>query len=503
MRQTNPKPLSKTDYMNYLRHPAWLWYKRNQPEALPPDDESLKAILKAGHVFEAVAEELFSDKLRLGFGNAQEYHQLPAKTAEAIKGSSKVLLQAAFKHQNMICICDVVVPKGGKILDIYEIKSSTSLKAEHTPDLAFQTLVIEKNGYRVDKVKVIHINRDYVRRGEIEPNQITTVVDITQKVRRRLGETELEVETAWGVSQAKTKPDLNPIHAASSSFSDWLKIYRHLKSPLKNRLYQLGGIGKRQLVAWQTAGHQQLADIPLDDPLLRAKQLWQLESNQSQSAVVDKDSIANFLNSLEFPLYFLDYETMASPLPAFDGQQPWRQYPFQYSLHRLDSPDGDLKQASFIHRQQSDPAPSLSRQLARDIGDKGTVLTWYMPFEKSCNQTLADLQPSQRDFYSQLNSRILDLMTPFDAGWYKDSRFGASSSIKKVLPVLIPKLSYKQLAIQDGSSAQRLWMEAFLEKDSKLDKDQVAADLLKYCNLDTLAMVEIYHHLRTQAKEQV
>ena len=95
-----------------------------------------------------------------------------------------------------------------------------------------------------------------------------------------------------------------------------------------------------------------------------------------------------------------------------------------------------------------------------------------------------------------LNGRVVDLMTPFKEKWYDDPRFEGSASIKKVLPVLCPELSYKTLGIQEGASAQRLWMEAILDGTRDGEKDQILNDLIEYCKLDTLAMVEIYNKLR-------
>jgi hypothetical protein len=119
-----------------------------------------------------------------------------------------------------------------------------------------------------------------------------------------------------------------------------------------------------------------------------------------------------------------------------------------------------------------------------------------MSFEKNCNTLLGTLLPEHAEFYEKLNDRIVDLMVPFSQNWYVDSDFYGSASIKKVLPVLVPSLSHKDLDISDGSSAQRLWMEAILDGKRPDEKDKILDDLIKYCKLDTLAMVEIFRKLR-------
>jgi hypothetical protein len=170
--------------------------------------------------------------------------------------------------------------------------------------------------------------------------------------------------------------------------------------------------------------------------------------------------------------------------------------PFQYSLHILQSPDAELEWREYLHRDNSDPARPLTEQLIKDIGDSGTVLVWYEGFEKARNSELGDMLPEYKDAMEAINNRVVDLMVPFKNKWYDDPRFGGSASIKQVLPVICPELSYKDLGIQEGGSAQRLWMEAVLDNKRADQKDQILADLIEYCKLDTLAMVEIFRKLR-------
>jgi hypothetical protein len=103
--------------------------------------------------------------------------------------------------------------------------------------------------------------------------------------------------------------------------------------------------------------------------------------------------------------------------------------------------------------------------------------------------------PEYKEAMEAINDRVVDLIIPFKQKWYDDPRFEGSASIKKVLPVLCPELTYKTLNIQEGGSAQRLWMEAVLDGARASEKDKILADLLKYCELDTLAMVELYRKL--------
>jgi hypothetical protein len=90
---------------------------------------------------------------------------------------------------------------------------------------------------------------------------------------------------------------------------------------------------------------------------------------------------------------------------------------------------------------------------------------------------------------------MFDLETVFK-GDYADYRFGGRSSIKKVLPVLCPQFSYSDLEVQDGTMALDTWGRMVADSDFNEDVEQTRKNLLAYCELDTLAMVEIYKVLK-------
>lgn len=445
--------LSKSDYMLFLKHPAWLWVKKNDPKKIPPVDENTQAMFDAGHQFEPYAESLFPEGVSLGFSDYDEYRSLPQKTRDAIDRGDQVLFQPRFEWNEFTCICDIVSFVGENEVDLYEIKASTKVKPEHEYDLAFQTAVLEGSGLKVRNISVIHVNNAYVRHGEIKADQITAFADITEQVRAKGEATQEHMSQALRVSQSQTMPDPNPDLAKLGSKKDWLQIYKNIVSADDSRPD---------------------ADIEPD---------------------IDKDAIKQFLSELEYPLYFLDYETMSGLIPYFDGHRPYQQVPFQYSLHILESPDAELTQKEYLHRDNSDPSRPLTERLLKDIGDIGSVIVWFEGFEKARNSELGDMLPEYKEVMESINSRIVDLMIPFKLKWYDDPRFNGSASIKQVLPVLCPYLSYKELGIQEGGSAQRLWMEAILDDKRADQKEQILADLIEYCKLDTLAMVEIYRKL--------
>ena len=191
-------------------------------------------------------------------------------------------------------------------------------------------------------------------------------------------------------------------------------------------------------------------------------------------------------------------------MPPFDGTKPYEQLPFQYSLHIIAEPGADLEHKEFLHTLDTNPIPELMAALSNSIGPKGTVLVWYEGFEKKCNERMARILPEYASFLEDINSRIIDLMVPFKNGYYVDKAFEGSASIKKVLPVVAPELSYGDMEIQEGGSAQRLWMQSVYEDiHSQSEVDKIMADLLQYCELDTYAMVRIFEFLLAISEGQI
>lgn len=450
------KQLSKSDYMTFLKHPAWLWIKKNDPSKIPPVDENQQAIFDAGHLFEQFAEALFPEGTTIGFDfddSEQSYWTMPERTQDAIDRGDQVLFQPRFVWGNYTCISDIVSFIGDKEVDLYEIKASTQAKPEHEFDLAYQTAVLEGVGYKVRNISVIHVNRDYVRNGEIKADEITIITDITDAVRSKSELTARHMPEALAVANSDTMPNPDPSLAKLGSKPEWQKIYANI------------------------VGETVPEDLTGVEP------------------TIDREAIKQFLGELRYPLYFLDYETMMGLVPYFDGHRPYQQVPFQYSLHILESPEAELTQKEYLHRNNSDPARPLTEQLIKDVGDKGSVIVWYEGFEKSRNSELGEMLPEYKEAMESLNGRVVDLMIPFRQKWYADPRFNGSASIKQVLPVVVPHLSYKELGIQEGGSAQRLWIEAVLDDKRADQKEQIFSDLIEYCKLDTLAMVEIFNVL--------
>jgi hypothetical protein len=240
-----------------------------------------------------------------------------------------------------------------------------------------------------------------------------------------------------------------------------------------------------------------VADLPIDYPLSPPQRAY-VERVRSGKPYLDRTGIRAWLDDLEYPIYFFDFETVNFAVPRFEGMAPYQQLPFQYSVHILHR-NGKVDHKEFLHLTDSDPRAYLIAALCDHIGASGSVVVYYANFERSVLQELARMMPIAAGRINAIIDRLADQRDVFRQ-YYLHPGFAGSTSIKKVLPVVVPGLSYKDLAIQKGDEAQAAWLEMVQCADAN-DQAERAAELRAYCGRDTQAMLEIHKVLVALAKK--
>ena len=216
---------------------------------------------------------------------------------------------------------------------------------------------------------------------------------------------------------------------------------------------------------------------------------------------IEPDAIKDFLDTLSYPLYHLDFETFQQAVPEYDGLSPYSQIPFQYSLH-IEQEDGTLEHREFLAKEGADPRRAIAESLCRDFPTDVCVLAYNMSFERGVLQRLADYFPDLADHLLAIRDNIHDLMIPFQQQKYYSKAMQGSYSIKYVLPALCPgdpELDYHALeGVHNGSEASATFAD--MSNHSPEEIQTMRKNLLKYCCLDTLAMVKVLEKLREVVK---
>jgi len=491
--------LSKSDYMTYLKHPAWLWLKKNAEDNLSHASPSLQVLLDEGNAYEPYAEQLFPDGVKLSWDPkiSSSYDALIEKTQAAIEKGTKTLFQGRFLCGNLTFTCDILDQSNDGGFDLYEIKATSGVKKEHELDLSFQHVVLELLGYRVNNMYVIHLNNDYRKDGEIDIKALSKIVGVTEKVNALKPVTEEKIPLAMEAATSDTMPDLSPRHIGLSSYKkDWMEIFRLLHPQLpKYSIYDIAGRNGEAVSLLEDQGIYSMSKIPEEIEITGKKANTQIKATKRKRIIITAENIQKFLDKLEYPLYFLDYESFKKTIPPYDGTRPYQQLVFQYSVHTLESPDAELNHAMYLHTENSNPSKPLTESLMKAIGPVGSIIVWHKTFERDRNIEMGEQSREFSTFYEDINERMVDLELPFQKDWYVKKEFKGSSSIKAVLPALIPELSYKDLEIQDGLTTGRIWAEILLDGQHQSERKKLFEEMRKYNTLDTLAMVEIYRKL--------
>jgi hypothetical protein len=251
--------------------------------------------------------------------------------------------------------------------------------------------------------------------------------------------------------------------------------------------------GKEKGFKLLAAGITQLGKIPENVPL-NDKQIIQRDVARTGQPHISKQAIKEFLSQFEFPLYFLDFETIGSAIPLFDNTSPFQQIPFQFSLHVQPSPGGKTKHFSFLAQGRNDPRLEFLEELRNVMGEVGTVIAYNAPFEKGVLDASAEVHPQFKPWVEQIKRRVVDLLIPFRAFRYYHPQQHGSASIKSVLPAITGR-SYKDLEIQEGGTASREFLRVTFSDVAKAEREKVRRQLEIYCGQDTEGMVWIVDEL--------
>ena len=196
----------------------------------------------------------------------------------------------------------------------------------------------------------------------------------------------------------------------------------------------------------------------------------------------------------------MDFETIQFAVPQYDESRPYQQIPFQYSLHvgqvRQVDQVRQLDHYEYLGTPPVDPRREFIETLLERLGSYGSIIVWNKTFEMSRLREIARDFPEYASRIEPLFDRVADLMAPFRKKHLYLPEMNGSYSLKAVLPVIVPELSYKELGIQEGGSASMAYEQLYHEEIPETIS-QTRRDLLDYCKMDTLAMVEILNTIKS------
>ena len=510
---STPARISKSRFTRYVQCPR-LGYLQSYPDrfkhlADPLDWLALHLIGEGTRAGE-LARDCFPGGVLIG--HVWNLGRACAETAVAMRNDAvSHLFEPAFAVEGLLCRVDVLCKAGDGEVDLIEVKAANSAKAEHLPDVGFQLAVLERSGLSVRSVGLMHFNPDYVHPdggGGAAPcgahgaasNQgydlaeLFVVDDVTQEARRWVAENLDGLLGSMRADLARAEPPRVPLRHGCKECA----YYRQFCAPAGplHPVCELGADRGGLFAALYAAGIEDVRDVPPDFPGLGAGHALVLEAAQTKGLVFKLERLSSLMEELEPPLLFADFETFMAGLPIYAGTRPWQQIPFQWSLYILEA-DGSVRHEEFLKADGDDPRRAFAESLLGAVGSTGRVVVYNKGMESTRLKELARDFPDLAEALDALDARIFDLLPVVRQCCYHLDLHG-SRSLKSVTPVVAPHLSYEALGLKAGLQAMEAYERLVSPATSDAQRAQVRADLLQYCALDTLAMVEIVKRFRSE-----
>ncbi|MCH8976427.1 MAG: DUF2779 domain-containing protein [Proteobacteria bacterium] len=491
---TSPN-ISKSQYLKGLQCPLALWYYRYRKDLKPEIDDQTQARFDAGNEIGKLAQQYFDGGVQV----TDDYWKIGSaiqSTKAFIDEGYELIFEATAMHP---------IHSGYARIDIFqkvpnteewnmiEVKSSTSVKDYHIDDVAFQYHVFHHAGYKIRNCYLMVVNNEYVRQGDIDPKSLLKLEDITEEVMDKQDDVEQRTKQLVDVLDQNDEPKVD---IGSRCFTPFECDYRQhcWKHVPEYSVYNIYSKKKADEVS-KTIDSYDVNDIP-PGLLPGGVKTIDIDCYKNDKTYLEKDSIKEFLDQLEYPLHYLDYETIQSGLPLYDGTRPYQQIPFQFSLHIQDSPDTEPRHFEFLHKEMSDPRQPFAERLLSVCGNEGSVVVYNQTFEAARNREIASAFPQFADYLEAINARIVDLMEPFQKRWLYSPEQMGSYSLKYVLPTYT-KYSYEGMEIASGGDASLKYLNFAKGLLTEEECNNVWKSLSEYCKHDTYAMVKLIEYLMT------
>jgi uncharacterized protein DUF2779 len=477
-----PARLSKSRVMAGLQCHKLLWWMVREPDApeLEADDLS-QATMDRGTRVGAVARRYVPGGILIDLPY-DAYAERMARTQQALDDGAPVLYEAAFRAGGVFVAVDILEREGGGVR-LIEVKSSTSVKAHHIPDVAVQAYVLRQNGLDVMSSEVMHLNRECVHP---DLSSLFARSDVTAAARALEGSVPGwvagQIEMLEGpVPRVPTGPHCTSPYECPFMTRCWPTLPPHHVSTLyamRSRALELDEQGYRTI-------HDLPEDVPLGAIADRQRRAVQ------EGRVVVEPGLAEALHAFLPPIAFLDFETVSLAIPVWEGCRPYDAVPVQFSCHVQDV-DGRVTHHEWLAEGPEDPRPVLAERLIAACGGARTVVAYNAGFERGRIEQMAGLLPALAAPLRSIAAQLVDLL-PVVRNHVYHPDFGGSFSLKRVLPALVPELRYDAMPIADGATAS-LELERLLFEGHALDtaaRAELRGDLLRYCHQDTWGLVRL------------
>lgn len=484
--------LSKSTFIRGLQCEKSLYLYKHFFNLKDPVLAAQKAIFDQGTKIGLLAQQLFPRGVDASPNDYYKMADAIETTKKLIDNSESVIYEATFCYNGILAALDILV-KDDDGWKAYEVKSSTKVTETYLKDAAIQYYTIINSGIELKDISIIHINNKYIRNDELDIQKLFSIESVYDLVQEYLPIIPNEIDRLKHVIDSDKVPEIDiGSHCSNPYDCDFKGVcWKHIPD---YSIFDISKLKTKKKFELYNKGIITFNQIDSDNISLNEKQLLQVKSEIEGISHINKKEIRNFTSGLNYPLYFLDFETIVPAIPEFENTKPYQQIVFQYSLHIKKQSDSKILHKEYLADPTQDPRTMLVKQLIHDCNTNGDILVYNIGFERGKLYDLIEDFPQFSFELKQIIDRLKDLMIPFQKRWYYTPQMKGKYSIKYVLPALVPDLSYDTLDIRDGGTASNTFL-AMVNGTFEEDFIKTREQLLKYCSLDTYAMVKILQKL--------
>ena len=483
-----PSYLTTAKYLNGIHCLKRLWYEEKHSEIAQPISLFQQRLFDQRKAVKILAHRQFPEGVHI---NAEPLDTALQQTESAINRGVSCLFDAAFRLNGALVRCDIL-QKSKKGWRLIEIRASKRIKKEYLLTLALQKYVLDTYDIPIAATHLMLLNEECVYP---DLSNLFVFEDVTDGVNPLKREVPDYLRTFTTTLDRDVEPNVligknlcNRPHRCSFKTSCWALVP-------KNSVFTIPKLKDPEATALAERGILRLSDLPANFPLTPAQDTY-VESVLHNKPTIDAAAIRQELANLQYPIHFLDFEADRPAIPRFNGFKVYEEFPFQYSCHVLQR-DGLVTHHEYLHTDITDPRPSLLESLRSHISDRGSIVVYNVSFERRILRNLAESFPGHASALQSIIERLWDQLVILRKH-YEHPDFWGSKSLKSVLPVLVPSLSYKALDIQEGADAPTVW-NLMLSAKNETEKQEWTRRLKAYCRLDTLAMLEIHKVLQEKS----
>jgi len=378
-------------------------------------------------------------------------------------------------------------------------RGALRLKARFREEARVLSLCARISGWRLSSVEVLLVDKEYrvTEPAFPDPDLLFRAVQLSVASEAELDKVEQDLSSVRSLLEGLSGA---PLSEYPSCGSPNCSCQRHeLPEHHVFTLFLASGTAER----FMEQGIHRIVDIP-EDAKLGRRQRIQRETLIQNEPYMDRGVIQDFVERLQYPVGYLDFEAIASPVPLYSGTTPWQYVPFLFSLHTEAEQGAPAQHTTFYCRPELDERAELASQLEAALAGLNSIVVFDASLEKRIMRSLLSAGFLEDEkLGDSFAERIADLLPLFrEFGWYSPEQRG-SVSLKAILPLMTSQVGYKSLEVADGLSAGVEYLAARRDsiraRPAASNRTQLGKSLVEYCSVDTLGLYYIVKRLQAIA----